>query len=71
MLLQTGLVLLNLLRMGLVKYLDGRVFAEEARIVLNDPVGFGLVEEVDQLQELLEGELVQSRFVARKIVMGN
>ena len=55
----------------MLKYLNGRVFAEEARIVLNDPVGFGLVEEVDQLQELLEGELVQSRFVARKIVMGN
>jgi hypothetical protein len=39
--------------------------------VLDDPVGLGLVEEVDELQELLEGELVQSRFVARKIVMGN
>jgi hypothetical protein len=39
--------------------------------VLDDPVGLGLVEEVDELQELLEGELVQSRFVTRKIVMGN
>jgi hypothetical protein len=55
----------------MLKYLNGRVFAEEARIVLNDPVSLGLVEEKHQLQELLEGELVQSRFVALKIVMGN
>ena len=39
-------------------YLDGGVLAEETGIVLDDSVGLGLVEEVDQLQKLLQGELV-------------
>ena len=36
-------------------YLDGRVLAEEARVVLNELEALGLVEEVNELQELLQG----------------
>jgi hypothetical protein len=37
--------------------------------MLNDPEGLGLVEEVDQLQELLQGELVQRRLVTGHVVV--
>jgi len=44
-------------------HLDGRVLAEEARVVLDELVGLGLVEEVDELQELLQRELMKSSLV--------
>jgi hypothetical protein len=52
-------------------YLDGRILAKETRVVLDDLVCLGLVEEVDQLQKFLQGELVERCFVTRQIVIRN
>ena len=49
--------------------LDGRILAEEARVVLDQFVGLGLVQEINQLQELLKRELVKSLLVTRHAVV--
>ena len=52
-------------------YLDGRVLAEEARVVLNELEALGLVEEVNELQELLQGELMKRSLVPGHVVIRN
>lgn len=52
-------------------YLDGRVLAEEARVVLDELEGLGLVEEVNELQELLQGELMKRSLVPGHVVIRN